>query len=113
MTTLNTDELRKVAKGLGFVIENRSGFDVLSYLSSGCRPATPSEMAMWQSILALLDRIAALEAEREADKARVAEMKAALDNIAAEAERPNGGWVHLKRVIGNNARQAMKGTQHG
>lgn len=35
------------------------------------------------------------------------ELLEALEAIAWEAERENGGWVHLKRIIGTKARDAI------
>ena len=40
-------------------------------------------------------------------KARADRAEAALRDIAMEAERENGGWVHLKRSIAINARAAL------
>ena len=41
-------------------------------------------------------------------KARADRAEAALRDIAIEAERENGGWVHLKRSIAINARAALE-----
>lgn len=42
-------------------------------------------------------------------KARALAAEVALCAIADEAERPNGSWVHLRRVIGLKARGASRG----
>ena len=41
---------------------------------------------------------------------RIKRLETALRGIAIEAERENGAWVHLKRVIGLNARAALEET---
>ncbi len=46
------------------------------------------------------DRIEGLETA-------LSKMAMVLEDIATEAERENGSWVHLKRVIGINARKAL------
>jgi len=38
-----------------------------------------------------------------------ARLREALEGIKAEAERENGGWVHLKRAIAVGARKALGG----
>ena len=43
----------------------------------------------------------------DARDARISKLEAALTNIMLEAERENGKWVHLKRVIGVQARAAL------
>jgi hypothetical protein len=48
-----------------------------------------------------------LTAALDEANARADRMQEALQNIAAEAERENGGWVHLKRSIAINARAAL------
>ncbi len=45
--------------------------------------------------------------ERQA--AEIERMRGALRNIQIEAEREDGRWVHLKRVIAINARAALTG----
>ena len=41
---------------------------------------------------------------------RIKRLETALRGIAIEAERENGAWVHLKRVIGLNVRAALEET---
>jgi len=45
--------------------------------------------------------------ERQA--AEIERLRGALTNIQIEAEREEGRWVHLKRVIAINARAALTG----
>lgn len=45
--------------------------------------------------------------ERQA--AEIERLRGALRNIQIEAEREDGRWVHLKRVIATNARTALTG----
>ena len=45
--------------------------------------------------------------ERQA--AEIERLRGALGNIQIEAERKEGSWVHLKRVIAINARAALTG----
>ena len=52
-------------------------------------------------------REAADTLERQA--AEIKRLRGALANIAIEAERENGRWNHLKRVIAINARAALTG----
>ena len=47
-------------------------------------------------------------ARLDASEARATALEAALRAIQIEAERPNGAWVHLKRVIGINAKAALQ-----
>lgn len=51
-------------------------------------------------------RLAGEVAKRDVENARLRE---ALEVIKAEAERENGGWVHLKRAIAVAARKALGG----
>jgi hypothetical protein len=53
---------------------------------------------------------AAAALERQA--AEIERLRGALRNIQIEAEREDGRWVHLKRVIANNARAALTGEDH-
>ena len=55
-----------------------------------------------QTVRALLDTL-----ERQA--AEIKRLREALRNIQIEAEREEGRWVHLKRVIAVNARAALTG----
>lgn len=52
-----------------------------------------------------IERAACIETEA-AD--RIAALEAALRNIRYEAERENGGWVHLKKCIAVQARTALE-----
>jgi len=45
----------------------------------------------------------------EEQAAEIERMREALRNIQSEAEREEGRWVHLKRVIAVNARAALTG----
>jgi len=49
--------------------------------------------------------------ERQA--AEIERLRRALRNIQIEAEREEGRWVHLKRVIAINARAALTGEDAG
>jgi len=49
--------------------------------------------------------------ERQA--AEIERLRGALRNIQIEAEREEGRWVHLKRVIAINARAALTGEDAG
>lgn len=55
------------------------------------------------------DRDTSLASEA-ALRERVAVLERALGDIKYEAERENGGWVHLKRVIAVKCATTLKGT---
>jgi hypothetical protein len=55
---------------------------------------------------ALTAAMAALDSQAAENK----RLREALANIQIEAEREEGRWVHLKRVIAINARAALTGT---
>ena len=61
-----------------------------------------NECAVYASLTQAADTL-----ERQA--AEIARMRGALVNIQIEAEREQGRWVHLKRVIAINARAALTG----
>jgi len=53
----------------------------------------------------------ALADHRATHAGDVERLREALETIRKEAERENGGWVHLKRVIAIAARQALEASR--
>ena len=57
-----------LVKRLGFFIEKRSGVHVLAWLSGGCRPAEPTELAMWRRLNRLNDAAKRVLADIDEDQ---------------------------------------------
>lgn len=93
MTTNLIARLRASARVLERVISDQSDPDV-ALVAPGF-----AEMASTATSAATL-------LETQSKQLEVA--REALEAVCYEAERENGGWVHLKRVIGTHARTALK-----
>ncbi|MEG8221625.1 hypothetical protein OSJ57_13460, partial [Sphingomonas sp. HH69] len=76
------------------------------YLSLNMLPASESahiRAGRWDKMTGLQ----VMARHRATHAGEVERLREALRAIQMEAERENGGWVHLKRVIAVIARQAM------
>ena len=72
------------------------------------------EEVEWGDIVtALTEHEIELTRADERQAAEIERLREALVNIQSEAEREEGRWVHLKRVIAINARAALTGEDAG
>jgi hypothetical protein len=67
----------------------------------------------WLSITHERETITTTKDTLEHQAAEIERLRGALLNIQIEAEREDGRWVHLKRVIAINARAALTGEDAG
>lgn len=74
------------------------------------RYGRPMEIANMQLVVAAINALPGLLGTIEAQARRIEVLEGALTNVRYEAERKNGGLVHLKRAISVATRTALEPT---